>query len=381
MDNLCHTLVGATLAEAGGRRFTPLATATLIIGANLPDVDIAALAWGPAAAVAWRRGVTHGVLALALLPPLLAVAVLAWDRRVRLRRRPDARPASPLALLGLAAVAVLTHPLLDWLNEYGMRWWMPWSGAWAYGDALFIADVWVWLALALGVLAAWRRRRRGGAHPERPARVALALVAAYIVLNLAATAAGRTAAREGFQRAGIQTGRLMVAPVPLLPFRRRVVADAGDRYVRGTIDWLRRPVFAAEPGDLPKAGWVGGAGDGGPTGEPAVAGVPAADAATDAAAAATAQAAARTVDGARFLSWARFPFYRVEWLPAPVRGARDPREAGNASGTHRGGSPGGGGGAVVWLIDARYASAPGARFGALAVRVSDARQPPAAGRR
>ena len=31
MDNLCHTLVGAALAEAGLRKKTPLATATLLI--------------------------------------------------------------------------------------------------------------------------------------------------------------------------------------------------------------------------------------------------------------------------------------------------------------------------------------------------------------
>jgi inner membrane protein len=336
MDNLCHTLVGATLAEAGGRRLTPLATATLVVGANLPDVDVAALAWGPAAAVAWRRGLTHGILALVLLPPLLAGAMLVWDRRVRLRRSPDALPARPLALLGLAAAAVLSHPLLDWLNNYGMRWWMPLAGTWSYGDALFIADVWVWLALGLGVLVAWRRRRHGVAHPERPARAALALVALYIASMLLVTAAAGAAAREGFSRAGVRVGHLMASPVPWDPLRRQVVADAGDRYVLGTVDWLRRPIFAAAPGDVPK---------GNPPLETAAV-----------------AAAARSVDGARFLSWARFPFYRVE---RPLAG-----------GTRSGGT----GGALVWLLDARYALAPGARFGALAVRVPEERERPAASR-
>ena len=39
MDNLCHTLVGAALAEAGLKRRSPYGTATLLISANLPDVD------------------------------------------------------------------------------------------------------------------------------------------------------------------------------------------------------------------------------------------------------------------------------------------------------------------------------------------------------
>ena len=44
MDNLCHTLVGAALGKAGLQKRTPLATAALLIGANLPDVDVLAYA-------------------------------------------------------------------------------------------------------------------------------------------------------------------------------------------------------------------------------------------------------------------------------------------------------------------------------------------------
>ena len=40
MDPLTHTLVGATLTRTRLGRTTPLAAAALIVGANLPDVDI-----------------------------------------------------------------------------------------------------------------------------------------------------------------------------------------------------------------------------------------------------------------------------------------------------------------------------------------------------
>jgi len=36
------------------------------------------------------------------------------------------------------------HPTLDWLNTYGMRWLMPFSGRWFYGDAVFIVDPGCW---------------------------------------------------------------------------------------------------------------------------------------------------------------------------------------------------------------------------------------------
>ena len=41
MDNLCHTLVGAALAQAGPGRRTRYGLATAMIAANLPDVDVA----------------------------------------------------------------------------------------------------------------------------------------------------------------------------------------------------------------------------------------------------------------------------------------------------------------------------------------------------
>jgi inner membrane protein len=44
-------------------------------------------------------------------------------------------------------VVSATHPLLDWTNNYGIRFWLPWSEKWSYGDLVFIVDPFIWLIL------------------------------------------------------------------------------------------------------------------------------------------------------------------------------------------------------------------------------------------
>jgi len=148
VDPITHTMTGATLAAAGLRRATPLAAGTLMLAANAPDIDVLIyLVGNEYDALAFRRGWTHGPLALLALPFAVLGVALAWDRWVRRRRDPRATPARAGPLLALAALGVLTHPALDWLNNYGIRLLMPFSLRWFYGDAVFIIDPWIWLAL------------------------------------------------------------------------------------------------------------------------------------------------------------------------------------------------------------------------------------------
>ena len=95
MDNLCHTLAGAAIGEAGLKGRTRFGNPALMIAANLPDVDV--LVFRPVCR-RWpfRRGWTHGVLAQALLPLALAAILLAWDRW-RPRRDAAARRLAPAA--------------------------------------------------------------------------------------------------------------------------------------------------------------------------------------------------------------------------------------------------------------------------------------------
>ena len=107
-------------------------------------------------ALGFRRGWTHGSLALVVLP-FLQTALLLLYARLMGGRRPAGRatgapPVRPAWLLALSAFAILTHPFLDWLNNYGMRWLMPFRGTWFYGDSVFIMDPWLWLILGGGWL-------------------------------------------------------------------------------------------------------------------------------------------------------------------------------------------------------------------------------------
>jgi inner membrane protein len=293
MDNLCHTLVGLALAEAGLRRKTPLATATLAIGANLPDLDVLSYAWGPVTALAFRRGWTHGLPALAVWPFVLAGVMLAWDRLVRRRRHPGAPEARRGPLLLLAALAVATHPALDFFNVYGMRWLMPFDGRWLYGDTLFIVDPWLWLALGPGTLLSWRARRAGSAGPGRAAGAGLALAAGYVAVMGALALVARREVRGVLAARGQAASRVMAAPVPANPFRREVVWERGGAYGTATLTFFARPngEAAAGPGRLGARVRLDG------DAIHALADLPAA------------RRAAASRQGRAFLRWARFPVY------------------------------------------------------------------------
>jgi len=282
MDNLCHTLVGLAIGETGLKRKTPLAIPTLLIGANLPDLDVLSYAWGPVTALGFRRGWTHGILAMAVLPFVLAGLVLAWDRAVRRRRHPAAEPARFGGLLLLAVLGVWSHPLLDLLNTYGVRLLMPFSGHWFYGDTLFIVDVWVWLALAVGAFWSWALGRAGtaGGRAGWPARGALAVVLVYIGLMARSSAQLRSFVAHAMAAHAPVATRVMVAPLPLTPFRRQVVIELPDAYAIGMLDLRPQLHFAGEWIQLPRHDQL-----------PA------------------ALAAAATAQGRTYLRWARFPFF------------------------------------------------------------------------
>jgi inner membrane protein len=147
MDNLTHSLVGLAAAKSGLEKLSPGATTLCILAANAPDADIVVLAFADRwSFLQHHRGITHalvGTIALSIILPSLFFLV---DLIIsHLRKRP---PRVKFGGLLLASVVVsATHPLLDWTNNYGIRFLLPWNSRWFYGDLVFIVDPLIWLLL------------------------------------------------------------------------------------------------------------------------------------------------------------------------------------------------------------------------------------------
>ncbi|HZF43559.1 MAG TPA: metal-dependent hydrolase [Sphingomonadaceae bacterium] len=248
MDNLAHALAGAALGQAGLKRKTGLAMATLIIAANLPDIDVLGLLFGEN--LAWRRGWTHGPVAMLVLPPLLVAAAVLLDRwQTRRGTRPAGRlPIHVGWLFALAYIGWASHPLLDFMNTYGIRLLMPFSERWFYGDTLFIIDVWLWTALALGAWLSGRRWRAGSAHPGRPALSSLVAATFYTAAMGGSSLLAERLTRQAAEARGHGPIRTVVAsPVPVNPFRREVVFATPEAYGFGVLRWTPLPVLRLDP--------------------------------------------------------------------------------------------------------------------------------------
>ena len=333
MDPVTHTLVGASLAETRLGRMSAYAAPTLILGANAPDLDAVTMLIDRDLSLGFRRGWTHGVLAIAVLPILLTGLICLLDRAVA-GWRGTAPRARPERLLLLAYIAVASHPLLDWLNTYGMRFLMPFDGRWFYGDALFIVDPLVWLLtgvavvvahsrsvagiagwLALGgamtlllalvgnvprgiwllwlagltAIAAARTRRIPPPRIRRVATVALIVTGAYM---LAMHGGSRLAARQVADWLAARDSafeEIMAGPLAARPFSRDIVVADADHYHFLELNWLRAERIRVSSPALERVG--------GPAVEAAL--------------------TAPHVQGIR--KWLRFPLYTVEELPDGYR--------------------------------------------------------------
>ncbi len=270
------------LARAGLERATPLATTGLLLGANLPDVD---LLWSPRGLgyYAYHRGVTHSLAGVAVQTAALCAALLLLDRTF-LARRGTSR-ARPIPLLLVCLVAVSSHLLLDAANGYGVRPWLPWDARWVYGDLWVIMDPWIWLLLGgavfltgerhpvaaalwiaaagavtflmlrfpdvpvgsraiwllgLGLLAALGRAK--GRGPDPPARRAIATAALAGVIAYAGLCAGshalalsRLSALSGVELAGAGIRSLAALPRPADPLRWEGFAETPDTVYHRTL--------------------------------------------------------------------------------------------------------------------------------------------------
>jgi inner membrane protein len=238
MDNLTHSLVGLVLARVGLNRLGVGATALVIVGANLPDIDVVTAVAGRLKYLEYHRGWTHS---FALAPVLALLPLPIWW----LSTRKCSAGLKSFAYAWLAVFAgLLSHLFLDCWNTYGVRILLPFSDDWYRLDWVYIVDLWIWAILLVGALApllvrlvdnaigARRGSGRGGAW------VVLLLLCGFIALRaeLHAQAVRALDSRLYDTRAPLRVAAL---PGPFAPWRWTGLVETERAWSVVPVDLLR----------------------------------------------------------------------------------------------------------------------------------------------
>ena len=248
MDNLTHSLAGWALGQAGLKTRSRKGLAALILGANMPDVDVffGAFPWDP---LAIHRGFTHSFIGGAVvMPPILAGLLWLLDRW-QVERGKSFRSGLQMRfgwLVALAYIGAVSHPSLDLLTTYSVQLLSPFSNDWFHADGLFIIDVWLWLLLGSAIFWSKRLEKRGREW-GRPAQAAIAIALAYIAANLAISWRAHSAVHQWAR--GRPVDAVFASPPPFYSWRRDLVWREQDCYRRSSFDPLdgMGAVSACEP--------------------------------------------------------------------------------------------------------------------------------------
>ena len=165
MDNVTHTLFGATLARTPLNRAGRGTTAALILASNAPDIDIVTTIDGALSYLEWHRGPTHGPLGVvgsARLSRESSGPAAACSTATGRRPMPPSDRSRCVSIVG-----VLCHVLMDLPTSYGTRLLSPFDWHWFAVDLMPIIDIYLLAALAAcfwfgepaGMAAAERRDR------------------------------------------------------------------------------------------------------------------------------------------------------------------------------------------------------------------------------
>ena len=233
MEPVTHFLTGACLGRAGFNRKTAYATLAMTLAAETPDLDILWGFRGPLVGFQHHRGFTHTFLAAPLVA--LVVTLFCWGFH-RLRRKKPPIPPRWLLLFLFALLADLSHLLLDFTNNYGLRPFAPWNPRWYSWDIVFIFEPVMFVMLLSGLLVPALlglvdreiSKRRPLFRGRGWAVAALVGVAAlYTLRSTEHTLAVHLLQQTSFDR---PVERVAAEPYPINPFRWQGIVETDNAY-------------------------------------------------------------------------------------------------------------------------------------------------------
>jgi inner membrane protein len=168
MEPITHFLTGACIGRAGLNRKTAYATLAAVLAAEAADLDVLWGFAGPVEELKHHRGITHTFIATPVIAAAAVGLTWLWHRWRQHRRavhaktaplpepgapsRPQPQPVLWRWVYFAALLSALSHILLDWTNNYGIRPFLPFNPRWYAGNFVFIADPWLWALLVAALI-------------------------------------------------------------------------------------------------------------------------------------------------------------------------------------------------------------------------------------
>ncbi len=253
MEPVTHFLTGACIGRAGLNRKTAYATLAAVLAAEAADIDIFWGLAGPVEELKHHRGITHTFIAVPVVAAAAVGSVWLYDRwrQMRRSRKVEALDQNIKALPTLhwgwlyltALISALSHLLLDWTNNYGLRPFYPFNPRWYAGSIVFIAEPVLWallvaamvipalLSLVGGEIGAKKKQFRGQGW------AIFALVGIVAFWGWRWSEQGR--ARMLVENAEITTApvkRMAFEPYPINPFHWHAILETEAYYQVAEID-------------------------------------------------------------------------------------------------------------------------------------------------
>ena len=243
MEPVTHFLTGACIGRAGLNRRTAYATLAATLAAEAPDLDVLWGFAGPVESLAHHRGITHTLIGA----PFVAAAVTGfiWIVQRFFRRRSiiEPQPISWLWIYLTALIAALSHLLLDWTNNYGLRPFFPFNAHWYSGDLVFIAEPILWglllCALIFPALLGLADREVGGRRIKFRGRGWAITALTGMVLLWCWRWAEHASARNLVEAANVTptpVRRIAIMPYPTNPWRWHALLETETTWQTAEVD-------------------------------------------------------------------------------------------------------------------------------------------------
>ena len=121
MDPVTHMLTGACVSRAGLNRKSGLATLTLILALEAPDLDSLWYFGGSVAGLQHHRGITHSLVGAPFVAGVVTAGVYVIYRWMKRSGREPKLPPNWKLLYFYALAGALLHLFQDFTNNYGVR--------------------------------------------------------------------------------------------------------------------------------------------------------------------------------------------------------------------------------------------------------------------